>query len=200
MRAEKLRAGKIDVDVPLVERLLAAQFPRWAALPVRPVANDGWDNWTFHLGDRMKVRLPSDECYVPQVEKEFLWLPRLAPQLPVPIPLGIGMPGDDFPFPGRCMAGSMANRRCTITSEPPACSPSTLPRFFLPSSRLTPTADQRPDCRPFFRGASLSVYDDEARRSIAALAGQIDTAAALRVWDAAVGARCQFFQVLGPFV
>jgi len=41
VRAEKLRAGKFDVDVPLVERLVAAQFPQWAGLPVRPVANDG---------------------------------------------------------------------------------------------------------------------------------------------------------------
>ena len=55
MRTEKLRDGKFDVDVPLVRRLIASQFPLWADLPIRPVEQDGWDNWTFHLGDRMKV-------------------------------------------------------------------------------------------------------------------------------------------------
>ena len=80
MRAEKLKAGKFDVDVPLVRRLVATQFPQWADLPIRPVENDGWDNWTFHLGDRMKVRLPSAMGYSEQAEKEAHWLPKLAPQ------------------------------------------------------------------------------------------------------------------------
>ena len=70
MREEKLRAGKFDVDVLLVQRLVAAQFPQWAALPIRAVDNDGWDNWTFRLGDRMKVRLPSAIGYSEQAEKE----------------------------------------------------------------------------------------------------------------------------------
>ena len=40
------------IDAALVRRLIAAQFPRWADLPVRPVEVDGWDNRTFHLGPR----------------------------------------------------------------------------------------------------------------------------------------------------
>ena len=55
---------------------------------------DGWDNWTFRLGDRLSVRLPSAAGYAEQAEKEALWLPRLAPQLPlsVPTPVGAGHP------------------------------------------------------------------------------------------------------------
>ncbi|MFB9835276.1 hypothetical protein [Actinoallomurus acaciae] len=49
------------IDAALVRRLVRAQFPRWAGLPVRRVAHDGWDNRTFRLGDTMTVRLPSAE-------------------------------------------------------------------------------------------------------------------------------------------
>ncbi|WP_348651050.1 phosphotransferase [Micromonospora sp. WMMD812] len=89
------------IDAALVRRLVAAQFPRWAHLPVRPVEIGGWDNRTFHLGDAMTVRLPSAEGYALQVAKEQRWLPVLAPRLPlaVPTPLAEGEPDEDFPFP-----------------------------------------------------------------------------------------------------
>jgi len=89
-----------SIDVELVRRLVATQSPRWADLPVRPVAVDGWDNRTFHLGRDMTVRLPSDEGYVPQVAKEHRWLPVLAPRLPLPIPVPVakGVPGSGYPF------------------------------------------------------------------------------------------------------
>ena len=67
-RSDKLKAGKFDVDVALVKRLVERQFPQWAHLPVEPVEDDGWDNWTFRLGDRLKVRLPSDHGYAEQAE------------------------------------------------------------------------------------------------------------------------------------
>lgn len=68
-------AEETVIDVPLVRRLVAGQFPQWADLPARPVASGGWDNRTFHLGDHMTVRLPSAARYVLQVEKEQRWLP-----------------------------------------------------------------------------------------------------------------------------
>jgi aminoglycoside phosphotransferase (APT) family kinase protein len=40
---------RISVDADLVSRLVAGQFSQWAGLPVSPVADGGWDNWTFHL-------------------------------------------------------------------------------------------------------------------------------------------------------
>ena len=43
--------GQADITVALVAELVAEQFRRWAHLPVRPVALDGWDNTTFRLGD-----------------------------------------------------------------------------------------------------------------------------------------------------
>ena len=91
----------MEIDVSLVTRLVAEQFPHWAHLPVRPVEVGGWDNRTFHLGDSMSVRLPSAEGCVPQVEKEHCWLPRLAPllPLPIPVPLARGGPAHGYPWP-----------------------------------------------------------------------------------------------------
>jgi hypothetical protein len=41
-------ADQVQIDVSLVRRLVAAQFPEWADLPIRPVSSGGWDNRTFH--------------------------------------------------------------------------------------------------------------------------------------------------------
>jgi aminoglycoside phosphotransferase (APT) family kinase protein len=41
MAAGKMHADEVDIDVSVVRRLLAVQFPRWADLPVEPVASAG---------------------------------------------------------------------------------------------------------------------------------------------------------------
>lgn len=92
--------GRAGIDAALVRRLIAAQFPQWRDLAIRPVEVDGWDNRTYRLGNDMTVRLPTHESYVPAVDKEQRWLPVLAPRLPVPIPtpLAKGAPGEGYPF------------------------------------------------------------------------------------------------------
>ncbi len=99
-RSDKLKAGKFDVDAALVRQLLQDQFPEFSVLPVEPLEDDGWDNWTFRLGAHHKVRLPSDAAYAAQAEKEFAWLPKLAPHLPlaIPKPVALGMPNAHFPW------------------------------------------------------------------------------------------------------
>lgn len=102
-RGQPIVAGvsRLPVDTAQVHRLIAAQFPQWKDLPIRPVDHGGWDNRTFHLGPAMAVRLPSAQGYAAQVEKEHRWLPVLAPQLPlpIPVPLAMGVPGEGYPFP-----------------------------------------------------------------------------------------------------
>ena len=40
----KMHADEVGSDVVLVRRLLAAQFPQWAGLPIVPVPSAGTDN------------------------------------------------------------------------------------------------------------------------------------------------------------
>ncbi|HEY5260427.1 MAG TPA: phosphotransferase, partial [Rhabdochlamydiaceae bacterium] len=91
---------QVVIDVSLVRRLVGAQFPQWKDLSIRPVALSGWDNRTFHLGEEMLVRMPSSAEYASQVEKEHQWLPKLAPFLPlqIPVPLEIGEPAEGYPW------------------------------------------------------------------------------------------------------
>jgi aminoglycoside phosphotransferase (APT) family kinase protein len=185
------RPEGVHIDANLVRRLVAAQFPRWADLPVRPVEAGGWDNRTFHLGPRMTVRLPSAAQYALQVEKEHRWLPKLAPllPLPIPVPLAKGAPSDGYPWQWSvyrwlegepASVGSIADLRRFATE---------LAEFLNALRRIDPTGGPPPGRHNFFRGGPLTVYDAETRRAIAALKGRIDTDAASAVWEAALGTK-----------
>ena len=191
MREEKLRAGKFDVDVPLVQRLVAAQFPEWAALPIRAVDNDGWDNWTFRLGDRMKVRLPSAIGYSEQAEKEARWLPKLAPKLPlpVPVPVGIGQPAKDYPCAWSIYEWLEGEPTTPQGVNDPVQFGWDLAKFLVALQRIDPVGGPAPGQHNFFRGAQpMVIYGDEARRSVDKLADIIDVPAAHEVLDAAEAA------------
>jgi aminoglycoside phosphotransferase (APT) family kinase protein len=83
-----------------VGRLLAAQFPQWADLSIKPVHSAGTDSALYRLGDDMVVRLPRIHWAVDQIDKERQWLPRLAPHLPlaIPVQLAKGKPGEGYPW------------------------------------------------------------------------------------------------------
>ena len=92
---------EISTDAGLVGRLLAAQFPQWASLPIQRVASAGTDNALYRLGSELVVRLPRIPWAVGQVALEHRWLPDFAPQLPltIPAPLAMGAPGEGYPYP-----------------------------------------------------------------------------------------------------
>ncbi len=83
MSAGNMHVDEVDVDVSLVGRLLAAQFPQWADLPIELVHSAGTDNAIYRVGSDMAVRLPRIEGATGQVYKEHQWLPRLTPHLPL---------------------------------------------------------------------------------------------------------------------
>ena len=177
----------MDVDVTVVSRLVAAQFPQWAHLPIEPVEFDGWDNRTFRLGQEMSVRLPSAEMYAPQVEKEHRWLPRLAPllPLPIPIPLALGVPAGAYAWHWsiyRWLEGDNATSERITNLDQFA---TTLAQFLEALQRIDPAGGPPPGRHNFFRGGPLAIYDIETREAIAALAGRIDTGAVTAVWEAA---------------
>ncbi len=95
-----MHADELETDAALVRRLLAAQFPQWAELPIERVPSSGTDNALYRLGADMVVRLPRIHWAVGAVAKERRWLPRLAEHLPVaiPVPLAKGTPGEGYPW------------------------------------------------------------------------------------------------------
>ncbi|MFJ6698178.1 aminoglycoside phosphotransferase family protein [Streptomyces sp. NPDC091272] len=97
---DKMHSDEADIDVPLVRRLIAAQFPQWATLPVEAVASSGTENAMFRLGTDLAVRLPRIARAVADVEREQRWLPELGARLPLPIPapVGTGVAGAGFPW------------------------------------------------------------------------------------------------------
>ena len=183
----------MDIDAALVTRLIRDQFPVWAALPVTPVSPGGWDNRTFRLGDHMSVRMPSAARYVPQVEKEQHWLPRLAPLLPLPIPkpLARGRPAEGYPWPWSIchwIAGEAADVGQIGDLVEFA---SNLANFLTALQRIPAQAGPPPGVHNFFRGGSLATYDQETRNAIMALGAYIDGSTATAVWEEALASRWQ---------
>lgn len=90
----------VEINANLASSLIRKQFPQWAHLPIKPVEKGGYDNYTFHLGSEMSIRIPRDEGHSPQVEKEAYWLPKIAPHLsiPIPVPIAKGRPDENYPF------------------------------------------------------------------------------------------------------
>ena len=94
-----MHIDEVSTNGSLVGKLLAEQFPQWADLPIEPVRSAGTDNALYRLGDEMVVRLPRIFSATSHVEKEHKWLPRLAPHLPlaIPLPVAKGSPGENYP-------------------------------------------------------------------------------------------------------
>jgi aminoglycoside phosphotransferase (APT) family kinase protein len=178
-------AAEPDITPSLVRRLVTAQFPQWASLPIEPVAFGGWDNRTFHLGRDMMVRLPSAARYAAQVPKEHYWLPKLAPflPLPIPIPLAMGVPAFGYPWHWsiyRWLEGETATiERITDLRQFAVA----LAEFLVALQRIDSTGGPPPGPHNFYRGGSLAVYNAETRQAIATLAGALDTDTASAVWE-----------------
>ncbi|HVX42856.1 MAG TPA: aminoglycoside phosphotransferase family protein [Mycobacteriales bacterium] len=182
--------GRGGIDADLVRRLIAAQFPQWADLPVQPVPNEGWDNRTYHLGDGMTVRLPSAEGYAAAVEKEQRWLPILASYLPlpIPVPLGMGEPTEEYPYHwtvNRWLDGQAASRETIADLNLFATD---LGEFLTALQGIDVMGGPVAGRHSFYRGASLMHYDEETRRSIEILGDRIDGALATEIWETALAA------------
>lgn len=91
---------ELDVSPELVTLLLQMQHPDLASLPVR-AAGEGWDNFTFRLGDLLAVRIPRRAIAVGLIEHEQRWLPEIADRvtIPIPAPVRVGTPSKLFPWP-----------------------------------------------------------------------------------------------------
>src|SRR5690348_9286868 len=92
-------AAEVSVTPDLVRALIADQHPQYAHRPVRFVG-EGYDNFTYRLGDDLAVRLPRRAEALECLASEQGWLGKLPPlPAPIPIPIATGTPGRGFPWP-----------------------------------------------------------------------------------------------------
>jgi aminoglycoside phosphotransferase (APT) family kinase protein len=185
-----MHADEIDIDAGLVRRLIAEQFPEWTSLPLEQVRPYGTDNALYRLGDDLVVRLPRRERTAATLEKERRWLPKLAPRLPlaVPIPVAEGVPADGYPFywsvygwleGENATVGRIAGSRRAAVD---------LARFVSTLRQIDPAGGPPPGSHNFFRGEPLARRDEAVRNSIHALRDEIDVAVVIAAWEAALRA------------
>ncbi len=188
MSTTKMHDDELDINKPLVSRLIAEQFPDRAGLALEAVLSAGTDNALYRLGSDMAVRLPRRMDAALQVEKESLWLPRLAPYLPlaIPVPLALGIPAAGYPFHWsvcRWLSGEDAVSSPVTDLHEAAIS---LSRFISALQKTDITGGPPPGTHNFFRGASLASRDAQTRAAIESLNGIIETAPLTRAWNTAL--------------
>jgi len=182
----RMHEHEVSTDPGLVRRLLGAQFPQWAGLPVSPVRTSGTDNAVYRLGEELSVRMPRIGWGVEQVAKEHVWLPRLAPHLPlaVPEPLAQGEPAEGYPYPWAVHRWLEGENLTWEALPDPLETARSLARFVLALRRIP----SPPDAPRANRGEPLHTRDTGVREAVAALHGQLDGKAVLAAWDASLHA------------
>lgn len=188
--------GQVDIGLDLAVRLLTTQFPHWGHLPIAAIESSGTDNALFSLGDDMVIRMPRATWATEQVDKEQEWLPRLAPHLPlaIPLPLARGRPDETYPWTWsvyRWLAGEDVH---TGSLEDLNLAAADLAKFIRALQRIDQAGGPRSGKHNNYRGVPLAVLDPTVRRAIASLEDLADTAvdtlvdtgAALRAWEAAL--------------
>ena len=185
MSAVRMHADELEVDVPLVRRLLAQQFPTWSELPLEPVLQRGTDHAIFRLGDELSVRLPRIAWAVGQPELEQEWLPRLAPHLPlaIPRPVALGRPGCGYPHRWAVHTWLPGEPATAGRLRDPVEAARDLARF-ITALRGIDTID----APAAGRGEPLATRDEQTRIWLARLGGAVDATAVTEVWEAALAA------------
>lgn len=116
----------------------------------------------------MSVRLPSEEAYVPQVEKEQKWLPILAKHLSTQItePLAKGEPSEDYPYPwsvNKWLDGETATLDNIDDANQFALD---LGGFLVELQSIDASEGPLAGKHNFYRGGDIVVYENECRDAI----------------------------------
>src|SRR5262249_31904787 len=136
------------------------------------------------------VRMPRRPGATAQVHKEARWLPVLAPQLPLalPVPLAVGEPGEGYPWHW-CVCRWLPGENATLErlAVPRAAARAACGRV-APTQGVDASEGPRPGAHNFFRGVPLAARDEYTRAAIAKVPDMVDTRAVTAAWEAALRA------------
>ena len=181
----KMHADEFHIDQHLVQKLIGEQFPEWMGLELKPVLSAGTDHALYMLGNEMVVRLPKIGWAVENVDKEYLWLPKIAPFLPIsiPIPLAKGQPTNEYPYPWSIYRWLEGNNPKVGALQNPIALTQELAAFIRAMHSINlpngPTSN---------RGVPLIEKDLETRKAPAKLEGMIDVPLVTQIWENALRA------------
>lgn len=183
----RIHEDEVDVSPALVRRLLAAQHPQWADLPLTVAGEWGTDHAMYRLGDALVVRLPRIGWAVKAVAAEQRWLPFLGPQLPVEIPdvVATGEPGEGYPWPWTVLTWIEGAHPPTVDWWGAEQLAVDLARFNRALGAIDP-ADGPVAGSPGGpqRGIPIRLRDEQVRACIARVADEFDADALLAAWEA----------------
>ncbi|MEH7237657.1 aminoglycoside phosphotransferase family protein [Bacillus sp. JJ1562] len=181
----------IKIDVDLVSKLIKEQFPEWSSLNIKPVKKSGNDNRTYHLGNHMSVRLPSDIAYAPQVEKEQKWLPILAEHLSLPIsmPVAKGKPNEIYPYPwsinkwldGETLSLENINDLNQFAND--------LGGFLVELQTVDASGGPLAGKHNFYRGGDIVIYDEECRNAMNNNTDIFNVHVLKKIWELALASK-----------
>lgn len=178
--SEKMHADELEIEERLVRRLLVDQFPRWAELPLRKVEPVGTVNAVFRLGDEYSIRLARREGPTTPGGREFLWLPKLAPLVPleIPVPIAQGRPNNEYPWFWEIHSW-LRGETVPIEAIDEIQAARDLAGFVLALQQVDPTGG------PLGRGIPLAQRDKDFRYWLARFNGDPAVSA---VWESALSA------------
>ncbi len=185
-----LHPNEVEISLPSVRELIAEQFPQWQSSSLKRLKSEGTTNVLYRIGDELIARFPRTPDAAEQIEKEWAWLPKLAGHLPFPIPtpVGRGLASEHYPLtwsicrwlPGEAFPAENAISQPEFAED--------LANFVRCLQSIDGAKGPAPGSHNFHRGAPLQTRDEQTRAAIRSFKGTIDSAAAARVWDAALTA------------
>lgn len=179
-----MHENEVDIDEDLVSRLIAAQFPPLAELPIRAVPSTGTVNVIYRIGNDYCVRLPRVRSYVQALDKELKCLPVLSQYLSlrIPEPVAKGCAASGYPFSwaiyrwieGRPYEDNLILNECQVARD--------LAQFVGELRAVDPVGAPKGGRKP------LHLLDPATRLAIESARGVIDSDAAAAAWKISLNA------------
>ncbi|MBP6918975.1 MAG: aminoglycoside phosphotransferase family protein [Legionellaceae bacterium] len=180
----KMHENELEIDEGLVHTLIKNQCPHWANLSLKSIVSSGTDNALFRLGNDYVVRLPRVEWEIGRIHKnitkECEWLPKVAQLLKMAIsePLFKGSPSEFYPWPWTVTKWHAGHNPAFEKDNEYALLAKDLADFLNDLHGI-----ELPNGPKSRRGVSLKEVDQETRKAISALEGEIDTQMVTSLWS-----------------